>query len=286
MDTHGIEKVLACPYCHGALAQQGDTLRCSGPVCGFRAVLSDGIVNVSDFDDRSSFFDARFPIMMHSSEQRGSNRAFYAQQVEALRDRLSGAKVILDVGCGPRLIYKRPSGNHLLIGIDASYESLTHNKDVDIRVYGSAVRLPLPSRSIDAVVCFYSLHHFVGRDVGENEAFVRAAMGEFARVLTPKGSLLVFEVAPLWPVWAIQRLIWNFVKRDVVRSFDMFFWTRQALVTMASEHFPAGAALEYVPFKIPALTTFPPAFALRRVRLPRLLYPFHICMYHWRMASA
>lgn len=224
--------------------------------------------------------------MMHSSDQAGSHRAFYAQQTEILRDRLAGAEAILDVGCGPKLIYRRPAGNRVLIGIDASYESLIRNQDVDVRLYGSATRLPLPSRSVDAIVCFYSLHHFVGKSVADNEALVRVAVAEFGRVLAHGGSLLVFEVAPWSLAWGIQRLAWNLVKRHIVRSLDMFFWTRQALVALVDQQLPPGSKLEYVPFKVPLLTTFPPAFSLQQIRLPRLLYPFHICMYHWRVGVA
>lgn len=224
--------------------------------------------------------------MMHSSDQPGSHQAFYAQQTEILRDRLAGAEVVLDVGCGPKLIYKRPAGNRVLIGIDASYESLLRNKGLDVRLYGSATRLALPSRSVDAIVCFYSLHHFVGKTVTENEALVRGAVAEFGRVLAPGGSLLVFEVAPWWPAWGVQRVAWNFVKRHIWKSLDMFFWTRQALVTLVAQQVPPGSTLEYVPFEVPPLTAFPPAFSLQQIRLPRLLYPFHICMYHWRVGLA
>jgi len=53
---------------------------------------------------------------------------------------------------------------------------------------------------------------------------------------------------------------------------------------LAAEHLPPGSRLDYRAIKISPFLSFPFAFALQRIRLPRLIYPFRISMYHWRMA--
>jgi SAM-dependent methyltransferase len=277
-----LDKILACPRCQGTLTRDADSLECLGATCDFRATVSGGIVHTLPAGSGPSFFDTRFPVMMHGSDEPRSHRTFYAQQVAALRERLKRARVVLDVGCGPQLAYERPPQS-LVIGVDLSCESLRHNADVDVRLHGSAAALPLPTHSVDAVVCLYSLHHVVGNSVRENEAAVGAVVRELARVLRPGGDLLIFEVAPWWPIWQVQCLGWDIGRRLCGRSLDMFFWERGALRRLAQGLLPPGSEFAYHAFRVPPWTTFPPVFALQRVRLPRWLYPFHICLYHWRI---
>jgi hypothetical protein len=54
------------------------------------------------------------------------------------------------------------------------------------------------------------------------------------------------------------------------------------LERLAAAHLPPGTALEFRSFRVSPWTTFPPAFALQWLRVPRVVYPFEICMYHWR----
>ena len=192
---------------------------------------------------------------------------------------------VVDGRMSKRVLDTRIDQASLVIGLDLSYESLRHNTDVDVRLYGSATSLPLPAGSMDAIVCFYSLHHLVGQTVHENEALLRAALREFARVLKPGADLLVFEIAPWWLAWKVQRLAWNVARQKLGRSLDMFFWRRQTLTALASELLPPGTRLEYQTIRIPPFTVFPFAFALQRLQLPRLFYPFAISMYDWRVGQ-
>jgi SAM-dependent methyltransferase len=278
-----LDAVLACPQCHAAFRREGDTLTCTASgTCGFQATVTDGIVRAFAASPGSSFFDATFPVMVHGSDEPSAHAAFYLQQQDALRKRLDGARVVLDIGCGPRLPYRRPAGA-LVLGVDLSYESLRQNTDVDVRLYASATALPVPSRSVDAIVCFYSLHHLVGDTVRDNERLLRIALAEFARVLAPSGRLLVFEVAPFWMPWAAQRLGWNAARRALGRSLDMFFWRRHELARIVTSAFTVPVTLEYAAFHVPAFTRFPPAFTVQWLRIPRCLYPFDICMYCWQV---
>ena len=278
------DEVLACPRCHGGLRRMTSELTCVAVACGFRAEMRDDIVCALPRDLGATFFDGQFRVMTHGSDQPGARAAFYEQQGAALSRALDGAAVVVDIGCGPRLPYRRPSGA-LVIGVDPSYESLRQNSDVDVRLHASATRMPIASRSIDAIVCFYSLHHLIGGSVAENEQLVRAAFGEFGRVLAPGGRVVVFEVSPIWAIARIQGALWNPVRRAFAHACEMFFWERSALLRLAAEQLPPGTQADAHTFVVPALTTFPPAFAVQQLKIPRVLYPFHICMYTWRVPS-
>jgi len=280
-----VDDVLACPRCHAAFRRIDGKLECRSDACGFRAEIREDIVCALESETGASFFDSHFPVMMHGSDEPGARAAFYDQQERLLAERLERATVVLDVGCGPRLPYKRPT-HALVLGVERSYESLRQNVDVDVRLFASATRLPIQSRSVDAIVCFYSLHHLVGASTQENEHLVRGALNQFARVLSPGGHLVVFEVSPWFVFDRAQRAVWNACRRGLGDALDMFFWHHAKLDRLVAEHFPAGAVGEYRPLRIPHFTTFPPVFALQRLRIPRMLYPFHIGMHTWRMPSS
>lgn len=219
--------------------------------------------------------DADVPRLLHNAADPGAFRTFYAQQAQAVFQRLPRADVILDVGCGPRLLYDRYHGQQV-IGLDPSVEALRQNWDVTTRLQGSATRIGLPSASVDAIVCFYSLHHIVGRTVIDTLARVEASLRELRRVLVRDGSLLVVEVSPWWPMVALQRGLW------ALRPWPMFFWTRRQLTRLVAEEVP-GATLEVTTFRVPWRVMLPPAYALPWLRIPRGVYPFTLLLYHWRL---
>lgn len=226
----------------------------------------------------ASAVDAQVPRLLHNADDPGARRTFYVKQAHVVTLRLVGSPVILDVGCGPRLMYQRPPGAQWLIGLDPSHGALRHNLALDGWIHGSATKIDKSSASIDAIVCFYSLHHIVGRSVLDTQARLEMSLREFRRVLVPGGSLLVVEVAPWWPMVGLQRLLW------ALRPWPMFFWTRRALIRLVAEEMP-GARLEVTTFRVPWRTMLPPAYALPWLRIPRALYPFTLCLYQWRMPA-
>ncbi len=172
-----LERLLVCPHCHGKLTATGDRLRCGDVGCGFVASVTEGIVNLVEHAP-PSFFDSKVPVMLNGADDPGSYAVFYDGQARAVARELEGADVILDVGCGPRLMYRRPAGA-LAIGVDLSIAGLRRNTDVDVRVWGSARRLPLANGSVDAVVCFYVL---APSGVDDQRREPRTACGRLSRV--------------------------------------------------------------------------------------------------------
>jgi SAM-dependent methyltransferase len=213
----------------------------------------------------------------------GTQALFYERQGKAAHRHLAGAPVILDVGCGGVLQYPRPSGS-LVIGVDLSRQLLEENKELDAAVYGSAAQLPIADRSVDRVVCFYAVHHFVGGSVAENRSLVERAFSEFGRVLLPGGELLVFDLSPWWPVWRAQCAAWNRVRGILGSRLDMFFWRAGALEALAARRLgrPAQASREV--FRGHLTRVIPAGVGLAWLRVPRVLYPFEICLYRWRLA--
>ena len=104
---------------------------------------------------------------------------------------LSGAKNILDVGCGtgilvPFLLNAYPR-TRLILELDYAEEMLARNraKYSDrrlVRLLGDATNLPLPDGSIDVVLCFNAAPH-----LGKGEA----AFQDLFRVLAPGGVIAV-----------------------------------------------------------------------------------------------
>ncbi len=277
----GLAQVLACPRCHGSLDISPAQLACRAGSCGFTGRVDNGVLLFAE-PGAESFFDERTDVMDRIVSDPGTRAVFYEAQGEAARRYLAGAPMILDVGCGGTLQYPRPAGS-CVIGIDLSTRLLRQNKDVDAALYGSATNLPVADQAVDRVVCFYAVHHFVGTSVADNRAVVERAFAEFGRVLRPGGELLVFDLSPWWPVWCTQRLAWNAARRLLGTRLDMFFWRASALEHLAAQRLGRPARFEREIFRSAPLTGLPAGVALPWLKVPRVLYPFEICLYRWQM---
>jgi ubiquinone/menaquinone biosynthesis C-methylase UbiE len=272
-----VQRLLACPACRGPLRASDGALACAR--CAFDGLIVEGVVVVGD-RSRASFFDARHGVMEAGKACDGAWCLCYEQQAKVVEPLLRPGSLVLDVGCGPSLPYAKPA-DCFVIGLDASYDSIRANRSVDLRVYGTAAALPLPDASIDTIVCFYSIHHMTGRNVRENRAIVARVFRELARVLKPGGELLVFEVSPWRPVWHAERRLWDVARRLLGSWLDMFFYPAEAYRALGAAALP-GAEHEARTFGASMLDTFPPAFSLPWLRVPRFLYPFHVALYRWR----
>ena len=269
--------VLACPKCHARpLELSAEAFRCAA--CGFRGARKDGVYLT--MDDRSiSYFDALHGTMTAQNAKEGVNEVFYTKQFAYMASLLRPGMTVVDIGCGPNIGYARPEGT-LLIGVDPSYPSIVANRTVDLRIFGGAQALPLATGSVDVVVCFYSIHHMIGASVTESRGNVRAAFQEFRRILKPGGKLVIFEVNPYWIFWTAEQLFWNLTRRLLGKAVDFYFWSGPRLAALGREYLGA-ASLETERYSAPWSTTFPPAFSLQWLRMPFLLYPFHVARFCW-----
>ena len=98
------------------------------------------------------------------------------------------------------------------------------------------------------------------------------------------GELFVFELAPLWPVWQLERALWNLVRR-AHPAVNMFFWSAPSPLQIASAVLPAGTTYQRRRYAVPPWIVFPPIFTLPRFLAPRFLFPFLLHCYHWRLGG-
>jgi ubiquinone/menaquinone biosynthesis C-methylase UbiE len=252
----------------------------SCPRCDFRGVYREDVYLMLD-DRSSSYFDALHGTMAEQNAKEGVQEVFYEKQFTYLESILKPGMAIVDVGCGPVVGYKRPASS-LLIGVDPSYRSIAVNRSVDIRIFGMGQALPLATGSIDVLVCFYSIHHMIGASVGETRRNVRNAFLEFKRVVKPGGKVVVFEVNPYWPFWIAEQWSWRLARRVFGTAIDFYFWSSRAMERLG-RHWLGAKSLESERYRADWRTTFPPAFSLQWLRMPFLLYPFHVARYTWTL---
>jgi ubiquinone/menaquinone biosynthesis C-methylase UbiE/uncharacterized protein YbaR (Trm112 family) len=269
--------VLACPHCRAPLSLWDDKVSCTS--CAFTGTSTDGVMALAP-PAGGSFFDERYEVMRHVPGN-GEWRLCYEQQLAYISQFLTAGTRVLDVGCGPEILYDRAAGC-FLIGLDASGPSVAVNSGVDLRVHGTAAALPLGDQSIDAIICLYSIHHMIGGSIQENVALVRRVFREFNRVLRPGGSLFVCEVNPTAPAAVAQRLLWNTTRRLLGERLDQHFWTRAALTDLGREQLP-GAQLKVLTTKMHRLALVSPVFTMPWLKFPRFLFPFQANLFHWRL---
>jgi ubiquinone/menaquinone biosynthesis C-methylase UbiE len=113
---------------------------------------------------------------------------------------------VLDAACGTgrHAIHLAKLGHHV-IGVDSSSEMLAvarqKLRDMDLR-QGNLEALPLEDSSVDAVICGLALMHVPD---------ITAVLSEFARVLLPRGHLIISD-------W--RSLSWNTLEPFVSTSED------------------------------------------------------------------
>jgi SAM-dependent methyltransferase len=279
-DLHGqVQRLLVCPRCQSRFVVAGTELRCSRAGCGFVGALANDVVLLGDRSNLS-FFDDRHEVMTTGNQGEGVQCICYERQADFVESLLQPDTLVLDVGCGPTLPYKKPADT-FVIGLEASYESIAVNHQVDMRIYGTAAEIPLPDRSVDKVLAFYAVHHMTGQTTTENRQTVARVFREFGRVVKPGGELLVFEVSPWAPIWSAEKIFWNTAKSILGRKLDMFFYSARAYEALGRATLP-GATFSMQPFQIPMTVLFPPAFSLPWLKIPRLLYPMDANLYRWR----
>lgn len=273
-----IEQYLVCPKTHDAVVVEDAKISCTK--CSFQGAVQDNVAIMLE-GDHASFFDDKFEIMRQGIIEKGADwRMAVERQAALLESYFTAGQLILDVGCGPHLPYQ-PRDDAFLIGLEPSLPSIHANHHVSLGVCGTAANIPLPDRSVDLAVAFYSIHHMVGGKIEENDQIVERAFLELARVIKPGGRLFVCEMTP-WRLFAVlQRLFWTPGRRVLGGKLDMYFRSASSMSAFGRAAFP-HATLETIDFKCSPFETFPPIFSLPWLRLPKLLYPLESRCYIWQ----
>ena len=274
-----VVRLLVCPRCHSQFSLEGEELRCQNATCGFVGLLNQEVVVLGD-PSAISFFDDRHAVMTEGNSAEGVRCLCYERQAGVVESLFKPGMVVLDIGCGPTLPYKKPTGTYV-IGLEASYESIRVNREVDMRVYGSALEAPLSDQSVDLVLAYYAVHHITGTSVEQNRQNLARALKELGRVVKPGGELAIFEVSP-WPlVWHAERLLWDTARRVLGPKLDMCFYPAHVYEGVGRRTLPQ-AQFSVQGFQTSMLSTFPPAFSLPWLQVPRFMYPFDVNLYRWR----
>jgi ubiquinone/menaquinone biosynthesis C-methylase UbiE len=189
--------------------------------------------------------------------------------------------IVLDVGCGSALPYT-PNDGSFVIGLDASFESVRANTQVDMRVYGSATAMPLPDHTVDTIVAFYAIHHMTGKTVRENRRKALAAFREFGRVLKPGGELIIFEASPRELIWTAQKHLWNVARSILGPTLDMFFYSPKSYEVLGEIALP-GAQFTHHELRSSWFRMLPLSFSLPWARIPRGMIPMRYMVYRWRV---
>jgi SAM-dependent methyltransferase len=270
-----LRSLITCNACGQLAAAKNE--RCA--VCSAEGLFTNEVLVARPLSNRS-YFDDVYEVMQVGNHAEGTWDIFYKEQVSFLESNLKAGEVVVDIGCGPELPYSKQDA--LVIGVDASFESIRANRNVDLRVFASADRLPLIDHAVDTIVCFYSVHHMTGTTVAENQSIVAGVFREFSRVLKPSGRLMIFDVSPRWPFATLENIFWNTGRNKLGGALDMFFWKDRALCEVGLQAMPS-AKFSQQSFGASSFQTFPPIFSQPNLRVPRMLYPFDINLYVWQL---
>jgi len=88
-------------------------------------------------------------------------------------------------------------------------------------------------------------------------------------------------VSPWRLFWHAERLFWNSVRGVLGDRLDMCFYPADVYEQVGRKTMP-HARFSVQSFRTSLLSTFPPAFSLPWLPVPRFLYPFDVNLYRWQ----
>jgi ubiquinone/menaquinone biosynthesis C-methylase UbiE/ribosomal protein L40E len=274
-----LSDVIVCPKCQSDSFLGMDSLQCIK--CDFTGLRYKNIM--STLCTNNSYFDELHQVMVENNGNKNVFKLCYEKQIKTIEDNLKDGMVVVDVGCGPSIPYKKPD-NVFLIGVEPSLSSLMSNSNIDLPLHSSATNLPLKDSSVDMIICLYSIHHMTGATKQITRENVKSAFNEFNRIIKPDGKILIFEVNPWSVFYVMENIGWNLVKNILKSKCDFYFWSRNAILKLGSNSFKS-ANVTSQKYDINWNDTFPPAFSLQWLKVPRFLYPFDVNGYQWSFRS-
>jgi ubiquinone/menaquinone biosynthesis C-methylase UbiE len=274
--SNTVERMLACPCCHGSVSADTTEIRCTSAVCEFRGAISGEVVIMSSAPVES-FFDERFERMRHEGQGECVMEMCCGTQAPRILPHLVSGSVVLDVGCGFQFPFERDPAC-FLIGLDASLATVRAHETLDLRVYGTSTAIPLPDASVDTIILSYSLHHMTGLSVRANYRIAVDVLRELNRVLKPGGVIFILEIHPWLPVWLAEKQLWTLARRVLGSKLDMFFWFDQELAGLIRSTLPR-VRLEVTHAPTRWFSVLAPIFSIRWLQVPRFMYPFSVVMY-------
>jgi SAM-dependent methyltransferase len=126
-------------------------------------------------------------------------------KVNDMLPQLPRARRILDVGCGPQSRLWKVGLHPVGLDLSPAYAAYFKNHGEPV-VSGSAVAVPFPDDSFDAVWCFALMHHLPDSTAG-------AVVDEMLRVSSPGGYVLIMDWVLPTPAWR-HPLSWALQKFD------------------------------------------------------------------------
>ncbi|MCE7527864.1 class I SAM-dependent methyltransferase [Polynucleobacter sp. IMCC 30228] len=274
-------KNLVCPGCKNSFSsfsKAENNLNCQ--FCAQSFKFHNNIF-ISNQNISPEYFDKKYDFMESGNELPEIQSLCYRRQKLEVEKIFKAGDVILDLGCGPSTCYEKPEGSYL-IGVEPSYPSIRLNSKIDLGICGSATDLPLAERSIDCVVMFYSIHHMNSVSINQNKIILSKVLAECARIIRPGGKVIIFDMNPWFPVWLLQGLTWNALKKSLKEKLDMYFWRESELKKIASTAFKGiEFTFETKTYRSSGLLRFAPIFSLPNFKVPRFLYPFQVKKYEW-----
>ena len=156
-------------------------------------------------EKNSSFFRTH----LQSYSQNVQQLDTYLRIRTSIEEAISGTESLLDVGNGGVFDYDTSLARKI-VALDLFLEELpqdyTRPANATLK-NGSALDIPEPSESFDAVLMVMLLHHLVGNTTRESVQNVRRALVEAYRVLRPGGKLVVIESCVSKSFFAFERLV-------------------------------------------------------------------------------
>ena len=193
---------LACPECRSTLVGQEQVWVCAG--CGRRYPVEDGVIRFMEKDD---FYEGRYG--PGTQEFLPDDRTPWGRAMLYLvsthyfwyiRKYVPQGSKILDLACGGGMRYLTTRGS--VAGVEVSLASARTMAQVyDLGLQASALKIPLASGSVDAVVSRFFFEHVPASDK-------QPLLAEIRRVLRPGGWLISLQDCEC------DNSLWKWAKQD------------------------------------------------------------------------